>query len=108
VKAKVGDDELYGYIDATGRMVINPQFGWALEFTPEQLAAVSVGDRWGYIDKTGKLIINPQFNLALSFSEGLALVVTEEQYGYIDKTGKYVWGPIDGSAALQRVKNRKR
>lgn len=58
--AELGD-ELYGYIDKTGKYVIKPQFDYAGEFIGG-LAKVSVTDlesfksKTGYIDKTGKWI----------------------------------------------------
>jgi hypothetical protein len=48
----------WGYIDKTGKMVINPQFDEAGQFT-EGLALVTVGGRIGYIDNTGRYIWNP-------------------------------------------------
>jgi hypothetical protein len=55
------DTELYpvrvngkeGYIDATGRMVIKPQFDMVAEGFSEGLACIKVGEKCGYIDKTG-------------------------------------------------------
>ena len=82
----------WGYIDKTGKIVINPQFDSAWDFS-EGLAWVKVGGKWGYIDKTGKIVINPQFDDAHDFHDGLALVVVEGLYGYIDRTGHYVWRP---------------
>lgn len=46
-----------GYIDKTGKIVINPQFDDARHFT-EGLASVNIGDKWGYIDKAGKIVWN--------------------------------------------------
>lgn len=70
-----------GYIDKTGKFVINPQFDGAGDFS-EGLARVCIGGsyppccggKWGYIDRTGKILINPQFDYAEDFSEGLAVV----------------------------------
>jgi hypothetical protein len=104
----------WGYIDKTGKVVIQPQFDWASPFR-EGLAAVSVhhnvGERdssgresakyickYGYIDKAGKVVIEPTFDSASSFQDGLACVgikddSNEYKTGYIDRTGKYVWPP---------------
>ena len=53
----IGDKE--GYIDKTGKMVIESQGDWAWEFS-EGLACVAIDGKWGYIDKTGKMMIEPQ------------------------------------------------
>ncbi len=58
-----------GYIDKAGKVVVEPQFDRAENFS-EGLAAVRVGGRrgtCGYIDKTGKFAINPQFDDARAF-----------------------------------------
>jgi len=86
-----------GFIDKTGRFVIEPKFDDANPFY-EGLAAVRVGDKWGYIDKTGRMVIKPRFSSAWSFSEGLAdvAVIDEkgfEKWGFIDKSGKMVIAP---------------
>ena len=62
-----------GYIDATGRIVIKPQFQ-SVEYFSEGLAHVRIGNKSGFIDKTGRFVINPQFDNARGFSEGLAQV----------------------------------
>ena len=57
---KIGDR--CGYIDRTGKMIINPQFNGAEPFDDQGLAPVQQGERWGFIDRTGKMVINPQFD----------------------------------------------
>jgi len=64
----------YGYIDKTGKVVIEPQFfDEAWDFY-EGLAMVKVGDKWGYIDKAGRMVVESKFDEAGIFSEGLAMV----------------------------------
>ena len=95
----------WGYIDSTGKIVIEPRFAWAEEFS-EGLVAVSIDFNWGYIDKTGKWVIQPQFAVGRPFSDGMALVgiplngkVTfppgPEKHVFIDKTGSVVIDPKD-------------
>ena len=73
----------YGYIDRTGKVVIEPQFEEVKEFS-EGMAAVRIKDKWGYIDSTGKIAVEPKFKVVREFSEGLATV-------YPDKKPK--WAP---------------
>jgi WG containing repeat len=97
-----------GYIDKTGRFVIQPKFAYGNSFS-EELAAVAVSStpavlaptktKWGYIDKTGKYAIEPQFEKVYPFHNGIAIAgkkddkSSETRYGFIDKTGKYVIQP---------------
>lgn len=84
----------YGFIDRTGKTVVEPRFDLTFDFA-EGLATVSVEGKWGYIDKTGSMVIQPrEYRHVDSFKHGLAYVVTKDgKHGYIDRTGKYVWGP---------------
>ena len=60
VKIHDNDDEKWGYIDKTGKIVIQPQFSQAGTFS-EGLATVLIenGTKKNYvmIDKTGKIVI---------------------------------------------------
>lgn len=95
-------EDKYGYIDINEKMVIEPRFDFAYDFS-EGLAPVRIGTeedgRWGYIDKTGNMVIEPQFLEVKGFSEGLAAVKTGERdkkndkWGFIDKTGQFVIAP---------------
>lgn len=102
----------YGYIDETGKMVINPMFESAETFS-ENMAGVCVGrgcyyrspsdkseeeGKWGYIDETGAMVIPPQFGYVSTFNEGLAPVEVGDKWGYIDKAGKFVINPQFDSA----------
>lgn len=89
-----------GYIDATGKVVITPQFkaiggsdGCSAGEFQDGLALVNVGYKYGYIDKTGKFVINPQFEVAMGFSEGFAFVKKDGKYGVIDTSGTFIAEP---------------
>jgi len=88
----LGKDHKMGYIDKTGKMVINLQFKDASLFY-DGLALVSTDGadkRWGFIDETGKYIINPDYKKATIFSEGLAFAQREDDHDHlyaIDKKG---------------------
>ena len=83
------DNEMFGFIDKTGKVVIPCQWKDAWPFS-EGLAAVQDFDKkWGYIDKTGKVVIPCKWLEAECFENGRAYVRDEKWY-YIDKTGKIV------------------
>ena len=95
--ARVYINNKYGFIDKTGKIIVEPQFDSVYSFI-EGLASVRVDGKYGFIDNTGKIIIKPQFDTISYFSEGLASVFVDGKYGVIDKTGKIViesqLGPI--------------
>jgi hypothetical protein len=76
-----------GYIDASGKFEIQPQFESALDFV-ETGALIRAQQKWGFIDKAGRVIVQPRLDQAEDFSEGLAAVEIEGKWGFIDKTGK--------------------
>ena len=63
----------YGFIDKSGKVVIEPQFDNVSAFS-EGLAKVEKDGKWGFIDKNGKVVFEPQFDFVFDFSEGLAKV----------------------------------
>jgi hypothetical protein len=89
-----------GFIDRNGKIVIEPQFNGARNFS-EGLAVVATSNNGyaeGYIDETARIVIEPQFDKALDFSDGLAAVGraqdrsihTSYKWGYIDRAGKLI------------------
>ena len=99
----------WGFVDATGKFKINPQF-----FSPpeeaapfdlrqanrvlheayrfsEGLAAARTEDRWVYIDTTGNAILeSDRISSARHFSQGLANVCIDGLWGYINHDGEIV------------------
>ncbi len=71
------ENQLFGYKDEEGNVVIKPQFFDADDFS-DGLACVKKGksSSWGYIDTSGRMVIPAQFKQAKPFHEGLAAVLT--------------------------------
>lgn len=79
----------WGFIDKTGKVVIEPQFEAGGSFS-EGLAVVVVKGKSGFIDKTGRVVIEPVYDTAYSFSEGVAVAVKGDESYLIDKAGQKV------------------
>ena len=77
----------YGFINYSGKMVINPLFDYANGYK-EGLAAVEKDHKYGYIDKKGNVVIPFVFDSADSFVDGIALVGVKGKYGYIVRQSK--------------------
>lgn len=100
--AIVEKNDKEGFIDKTGKYVVEPKYERLSIFT-EGLAAFGIMDKskdeeeqnfkYGFLDKQGEILINAQFDEVLNFSEGLAAVKKGEKFGFIDKTGKFVINP---------------
>lgn len=82
----------WGFVNATGKVVIAPKYDLAINFY-EGLAAVQLNGKWGYIDKTGKVIVPVKYEYTGFFSEDLMTVRLNNKWGYVDKRGKEVIPP---------------
>jgi hypothetical protein len=105
--ATVSVGKKLGYIDKTGKIVLEPQFDGAVLHLvgrgfSEGLVAVELGGstkfagplgKFGFMDKSGSIVIKPRFNSASNFSDGLANVSVGGKYGFIDKAGKFIIAP---------------
>ena len=88
-------DRKVGFIDRSGRVVIEPQFTWAYEFS-EGLCQVNLPDKKeGYIDTSGKLVIEIDTHDDRPFRCGVAVVCTGKRTGILDHTGRVVDCPFD-------------
>lgn len=100
------ENNLYGYKDYLGNVVIKPQFSYANDFS-EGLAAASstfeevdggykLRGKMGYIDAAGKFVIPEQYDNTYDFHNGIALVSEglphQEVYHYINKQGEALFG----------------
>jgi WG containing repeat len=63
---------LYGYIDETDKMVIEPQFSLAGGFYLGR-AEVLFGDKAGVINRIGQFVVKPQFARAIPLTEDVIL-----------------------------------
>lgn len=82
----------WGYLDARGRVVIEPRFEAAGPFSGG-LAAVASGGRYGFVTPDGAWAIEPRFEQAGPFRDGLARVRQQGRWGYIDPAGALVIAP---------------
>lgn len=84
-------DSKYGFIDQTGKIVIQPQFGAALAFSNGFAPALDITtQKWGYINKSGKFSIQPKYDIAQPFAEGMGVVRLAGNYGAVDRSGNIV------------------
>ena len=88
---RVVKDGKWGYVDATGRLVVPPRFDRAEPFS-EGLAAVKLGRTLGYADASGEVVLVPRFEpggtlLHRPFASGLAAVRSAGRYGFMDRKG---------------------
>jgi hypothetical protein len=109
--APVCVNDKWGFIDASGTVVIEPQFdvpyrldGSVFYLMPSMgfhngLAPVALHHKVGYIDHDGVFVVAPQFGLGFGFVGGFARVWSESVWSegmyvpdsVIDTTGRFVY-----------------
>ena len=107
VSKGIGSDELFGYVDRTGKTVIDFNFVKADLFS-DGLAGVVIAKQYpsfhtenAYINRQGEIVLKntrgiaPFYN-SLAFHHLATWTISERPnarniYGYINKRGKYVW-----------------
>jgi len=82
------NNEGCGYIDQTGKQIIQLKYDVACRFS-ENLAAVKLNDKWTYINKHGECVLH-SYELARSFQNGLAAVQKNGNWHFIDREGRTV------------------
>lgn len=87
--AVIKKGSLYGYANAEGKIVIEPQFDFADSFD-DGLALIKQDGKYGFINPKGTLVIKPKFDDAWGFWEGRAKIKQDGKYGFIDKKGKVI------------------
>lgn len=94
------ETSIWGFVDKTGKLVIQPQFASAGAFTASGLAPVRVDDLWGYIDANGAFKVNPQFVYGRAFARagGAWLAVVSMKSGADDAL---VYGAVDQTGAIK-------
>ncbi|ADV42656.1 WG repeat-containing protein [Bacteroides helcogenes] len=105
---KQGDK--WGFINAKGEYMINPQFDNVSCFA-DGLAKVRADGKAGFIDKSGKYVISPQYSGATDFYEDRAWVVkpmgapelidTKGRSLFTLKQARYVYNYSEGLAIVE-------
>jgi hypothetical protein len=85
---------VWGYKNASGRVLIKPRFSVAQAFSSEGIAAVVDGTGWAYINEKGETVIRPFVvdNGPDYFEDGLARFSIDNKFGFFDRTGKIIIG----------------
>ena len=93
--APVKSNDLWGYVDKTGKIVIEPQFKPDPQSFDHGVCVVKVeGNKYGIIDKTGKWIVEAKYPSIGYFCEDVVCVATPEgKVGFMDRAGKWVIEP---------------
>ena len=83
----------WGFIDTSGKWIIEPKFDNAWNFSDGGLAAAEVNKKWGIIDKSGHWIVEPKYHYSLFyFGNGLTGLRINHKWRLIDAQGQWLNG----------------
>lgn len=89
--AKIHD--AYGYIDETGKFIIDPDFEVAWSFIKGS-AVVRKDGKYGMIDKNGDWIMEPVYDSVIPFSSECFIAIKDSLFGFAQHgTGKEIIAP---------------
>lgn len=82
-------DSLWGFMDSTGRVVIEPAFDYA-SFFNAGLSRVVINSKVGFVNAKGEEVVKPYFDFGKDFDRGFAVVSESGLSGLIDRRGNTV------------------
>lgn len=95
-------DGKWGYMDKTGKVIVEPSYENAGRFSGNGLAAVKQDGKWGWINESGEIVIEPAYEkISLFDKKGLATVVMDKQQYWINESGVPVTEPEKKHIASQ-------
>jgi hypothetical protein len=86
--AAISKNNLYGFINTAGIVVIPIEFSNARSFSEGFAPAANANGFWGYINKNGSWTIKPVYDFADDFENGEARVMKDQKVFYINKANK--------------------
>lgn len=81
-------DALWGYMDVSGQVVLEPNFLNASFFSEDVALVRLLDESVVYIDVTGEIIFQKDIAGGTDFNEGFASVVVDEEWTVVDKNGE--------------------
>lgn len=89
--AMVQTESGYGFINKTGKFVVQPIYSSAYGYDFSNIALVENDNKWGVLDAQGKLIIPIEFDGIQSLGAAIA-VIKESSVAFYTNTGKPITG----------------
>lgn len=87
-RARIFRDGAYGFVDACGRTVIEPEYFWADDFREGRAAVQRFDGLMGLIDKTGREIIPAQYDIVeYDVQSGRSWVARGSRWARFDYSG---------------------
>jgi len=90
IKKKAIYEDRYGYIDTTGKVIINPIYKVARQIINNQLIIKTVNNKWSIINLKGEKVIPIEYDWIGYWHDNLAVIKLNKKWGYINKKNEPV------------------
>jgi hypothetical protein len=85
-------NNLYGFIDSTGKEIIPTKYEKVTRFDKENTARYQLNGKWGLIDSKGTILLEPKYKLIKNFSNnGTAVVNLNDHFFHIDNKANKIY-----------------
>jgi|GEM_PF-4994927 len=91
-------DGRWGYIDRSGKLLVEPTLQQAKTFTEDGIARYQKDDKWGFVRVDGSYLTPPMYADVGYFSHGLAAVKEGKAWHYIDINGQQAFAATFAAA----------
>ena len=89
----IQQNDQWGFINAAGEIVIEPQFDIVNRFSENRAPFGSRSNgKWGFIDAAGQVVVEPRFDNAYPFFGGRARIKQGNRSGFVDHNGTGIGG----------------
>lgn len=89
--AKIRNNQQYGMIDLTGKIIIPTQYQWLDDINEQGLIRFQQNNQFGFINRDNQIVIPNQYEYIEQFNHDIAKAKKNGFWGFIDKTGKEVF-----------------
>lgn len=89
--AKIRNNQQYGIIDLTGKIIIPTQYQWLDDINEQGLIRFQQNNQFGFINRDNQIVIPNQYEYIEQFNHDIAKAKKNGFWGFIDKTGKEVF-----------------
>lgn len=86
-------DKLYGYKDATGKIVIPAKYSVAQPFREGLAVVINRNGRYGFIAADGKVVVPLKYTFANAFKDGVAIVKLDKEIAVLNREGVEIVKP---------------
>lgn len=77
----------YGYVNSTGKFMIQPRYDDARNFR-EHMGAVEINGKWGFVNERGRQVVPCKYSLVMDYNMGYAVVRLGDRWGALNSKGE--------------------